>query len=92
MASLEERIEANLRAFEETEKENERYMKEKEELLAKAKELGVKLDMEIPWDQLNEDQQRELERIRNEGEREIREAVDTKGRSAPKKAMRWTRI
>ena len=74
---LEERVKKNLAEFERLERMNEEYEREKREILEKAKELKIDLDMKIPWDLLSPEQRRELERIKEDAERDLK-SIETR--------------
>ncbi len=92
MENLDEMVKKNFEMFEKIEKEHSEYLSEKDKLLKRAKELGVDFKMQIPWNKLTEEQKKELERIKLEGERDLKSALIKKTHAPSGRGKSWMKI
>ena len=86
------RIEKNLADFEQILRMNDDFQREKKRVLEEAERLGVDLNMEIPWDHLNKNQKKELERIKLESQRDLELAIEEEKPASKPRRHRGLRI
>ena len=86
--------EQSLKSFEELEREDRAFKEEMEKIVARARELGLDGLKNISFDDLPEDQARELKRMQDEAQRELEEAMGAgrTGASSRRSPGQWMRI
>ncbi len=75
---LQRKIDKNFKQMEKLEQMEEEFQRAKEMVMEKAQKLNIDLNGEIPWDQLNPNQKRELEKIQTEAERDLNLIINQK--------------